>query len=106
MYNYPFKENGEYVLSEYDSIQNSFGINLPVNVLLTNKNILVFYDSDADNILKSQAVCTMPQYEVLCKLALDNLDYSLKNDNTILNIDDNSFVLYDFNLKDFIEKDD
>lgn len=106
MYNYAFKGNGEQVLSEAADVIIRFSCkNILVNILLTNKNILVFYDSDRSNILKSRGIQIMPQYEILFKVDLSNMDYKIVNDDTILNINNNSIIFYNFNITDFIEKD-
>ena len=42
MYNYPFKENEEHVLNETENVNIKFAKRyMLVNILLTNKNVLV-----------------------------------------------------------------
>lgn len=107
MYNYPFRDNEEYAISEGASVNCKAGNkNIIVNVLLTNKNILIFYDSDKNNPIKSSGIQTMPEYEVLFKVPLDNMNYKVSEEDTLLNIDGSDVTLYNFNIKDFIEKDD
>ena len=107
MYNYPFRDNEEYAISEGASVNCKAGNkNIIVNVLLTNKNILIFYDSDKNNLVKSSGIQTMPEYEVLFKVPLDNMNYKVSEEDTLLNIDGSDVTLYNFNIKDFIEKDD
>ena len=107
MYNYPFRDNEEYAISEKETINCKVSNkNILVNVLLTNKNILIFYDSDRDNPIKSSGIQTMPEYEVLFKIPLNNMDYTIISEDTLLNIEGDSIILYNFNIKDFIEKDD
>lgn len=106
MYNYPFKKEEEFVINEAADINCKFDEKkLFVNILLTNKNILVFYNTDKYNPLKSTGIQTMPEYELLFKVALNNMDYKIKNPDTLLYIN-NTVILYNFNIKDFIEKDD
>ncbi len=107
MYNYPFRDNEEYVISEETDVNcQSCESNILVNILLTNKNILIFKDTDKDNPLKSQGIQTMPEYEVCFKIALNNMNYTINEKDTILNVNNNFITLYNFNIKDFIEKDD
>ena len=74
--------------------------------MLTNKNVLVFYDTERDNAMKAGGMQVVPQFEVLFKIDLGNMDYNIVDEDTIINIDNNNVTLYNFNLKDFIEKDD
>lgn len=107
MYNYTFKENDEHVLNEAADVNIKFtNRNMLVNILLTNKNVLVFYDTERDNAMKAGGMQVVPQFEVLFKIDLGNMDYNIVDEDTIINIDNNNVTLYNFNLKDFIEKDD
>lgn len=107
MYNYTFKENDENVLNEAADVNFKFtNRNMLVNILLTNKNVLVFYDTERDNPMKSGEMQIMPQFEVLFKIDLSNMNYKIEDEDTIININNNKVTLYNFNLKNFIEKDD
>lgn len=107
MYNYTFKENDEHVLNEVADVNIKFtNRNMLVNILLTNKNVLVFYDTERDNPMKSGGMQIMPQFEVLFKIDLSNMNYKIEDEDTIININNNKVTLYNFNLKNFIEKDD
>lgn len=107
MYNYTFKENDEHVLNEAADVNIKFtNRNMLVNILLTNKNVLVFYDTERDSALKTGGMQVMPEFEILFKVGLDNMDYIIKDEDTILNMNGGSVTMYNFNIKDFIEKDD
>lgn len=107
MYNYPFKENEEHVLNETENVNIKFANrNILVNILLTNKNVLVFYDTEKDNAMKAGGMQVMPQYEIVFKIDLGNMDYKRNEEDTVVNIDGKEVILYNFNLKNFIEKDD
>lgn len=107
MYNYAFKENDEHVLNEAADVNIKFDKkNMLVNILLTNKNVLVFYDTERDSALKTGGMQVMPEFEILFKVGLDNMDYIIKDEDTILNMNGGSVTMYNFNIKDFIEKDD
>lgn len=107
MYNYTFKENNEHVLNEAADVNIKFEKrNMLVNILLTNKNILVFYDTERDSALKTRGMQVMPEFEVLFKVDLSNMDYTINDEDTILHMNGGSVTMYNFNIKDFIEKDD
>ena len=107
MYNYTFKENDEHVLNEAADVNIKFtNRNMLVNILLTNKNVLVFYDTERDNPMKAGGTQIMPQFEVLFKIDLGNMDYTINDEDTILNVENTFVTMYNFNIKDFIEKDD
>lgn len=107
MYYYPFKENEEHVLNETENVNIKFANrNILVNILLTNKNVLVFYDTDKDNAMKAGGTQIMPQYEIVFKIDLGNMDYKINEEDTVVNVDGKEVILYNFNLKNFIEKDD
>ena len=42
----------------------------------------------------------------MLSIDLNNMNYKIVDNNSIINIDDENVVLYNFNLTDFIEKDD
>ena len=48
----------------------------------------------------------MPEFEVLFKVDLGNMDYTINGEDTILNVENTFVTMYNFNIKDFIEKDD
>ena len=84
MYNYTFKENNEHVLNEAADVNIKFEKrNMLVNILLTNKNVLVFYDTERDNALKTRGMQVMPEFEVLFKVDLSNMDYTINDEDTI-----------------------
>ena len=69
MYNYAFKENDEHVLNEAADVNIKFDKrNMLVNILLTNKNVLVFYDTERDSALKTGGMQVMPEFEILFKV--------------------------------------
>lgn len=90
MYNYPFKENNEFVLNERENLLGLFKNNkISVNILLTNKNILLFVDKYMNN-----------EYELFLKISLEKLEYLLDNGNTLFK--DIDLLVYDFDIEDFI----
>ena len=101
MYNYDFKD--EIIILEK---QNVFAeINnkeLNINVLVTNKNLLLFYNIENDFVtMKSRGVFVTPTYELLGKIELENMVYECDLNNTYINND--KIILYEFLLKDYME---
>lgn len=91
MYYYDFKINNEQVLNEATDVNMKFNDKwMIVNILLTNKNIIFFNNIDS-------------RFEVLFKVSLSNMNYNILEDNTILNIDEFSVTLYNFNIDEFIK---
>lgn len=100
MYNYPFKMMEENVLSERGNVLiNMNNKKYFVNILLTSKNILVFYNKDASNNLGKHKVS---KYEILLKIELGNMEYKIDLGNTIFNIINNEVIFYDFDIEEFI----
>lgn len=100
MYNYPFKMMEENVLNERENVlMNMNDKKYVVNILLTSKNILVFYNKDINNNLGKHKV---PTYEILLKIELGKMDYKFNLGNTIFNILNNEVIFYDFDIEEFI----
>lgn len=97
MYIYPFKENDEIIFNEREEVlirlENK---KLKVNILLSNKNILVFYNTDFN--LDNKHITS--NYKLIYKIDLSNMEYEIKNKNSYFrNID---VIFYDFDIEDFI----
>lgn len=96
MYNYPFKMMEENVLNERENVLIKMNDRKYfVNILLTSKNILVFYNKDVNNL-------GVPTYEILLKIELGNMEYRVDFGNTIFNILNNEVIFYDFDIEEFI----
>lgn len=97
MYIYPFKENEEIVFNEREDVLVSIKKKkLKVNILLSNKNILVFYNSDFN--LDSKHITS--NYKLIYKIDLSNMEYVVKMGNTYFKKID--VVFYEFDMEDFI----
>lgn len=104
MYNYDFLKDKEHAINEKEQVLVSFGNQkLLVNIMLTDKNLLFFYDTEKDSPLKCSRISVVPQYEVLLKLSLDNLDYHIMDNFTAINFKGDVISIYNFNLDDFIK---
>lgn len=104
MYNYDFLKDKEHAINEKEQVLVSFGNKkLLVNIMLTDKNLLFFYDTEKDSPLKCSRMSVVPHYEVLLKLSLDNLDYHIMDNFTEINFKGDVLLIYNFNLDDFIK---
>lgn len=101
MYNYDFKN--ELVVFEYNDclVENNDKVNV-LNVLVTNKNILFFYNQENDFVtLKSRGIFVTPTYELVMRVNLKTLKYVVEDNNTIIN---SNIIIFNFNLKDVLNK--
>ena len=101
MYNYDFKD--EFVVYEYN---NCFSVvnnkEMFVNIIITSKNLLIFYDNNSNFIeKKAMGVFISPEYELIASLSLNELKYDCKDNNTSIN---NNIILYNFNIKNILEE--
>lgn len=97
MYIYPFKENEEVVFNEREDVLVSINSKkLKVNILLSNKNILVFYNSDFN--LDNKHITS--NYKLIYKIDLGNMEYVVKMGNTYFKKID--VIFYKFDIEDFI----
>lgn len=105
MYNYDFKLNDEEILKEEANVQIKFDNNYFMSqIILTNKNIIFFVDTEQDNILKGRMVQITLQYEVLFKFKSNFKDYKVSDENTYLTINESQIILYNFDLQKFTNK--
>lgn len=97
MYNYDF--NKEIIKQEY--INKLVSINdkeIFVNIIITDKNLLFFYNYDNDFVTKkAQGILLTTNYELIFQEELNNLNYECDEDNTYINIDE--VIIYDFILR-------
>lgn len=99
MYDYDFKK--ETVIKEATNVNLKFiDRYFLASILLTDKNILIFFDSNKDNVLKGSGVQVMPEYVLLTKLPLKDLTYQTKDEQ--ITIGDN-LTIYNFDLNNFLK---
>lgn len=98
MYNYEFEN--EMVSYEVHNIFSEIkGNELFVNILITDKNLLIFYNLDNDIVVsKTKGVATSPVYELLMKFELDNIVYKIEDNNTYIK---DNIILYNFVFSEF-----
>ena len=102
MYEYDF--NKENIVSEYKEItikcDNNYYL---VNILFTDKNMLLFYDVNKNNVLKSRNVQVVEKFALVLKQELNNINYKLQENNTILFVKENEVIIYNFNIENAIK---
>ncbi len=105
MYHYHFQDNNEVLLKE------SLNINIKiekryyqVSFVLTDKNLLIFYDLNKDNVLKGRVVQVLPEYELLWKIPLEDLTYKIEDDHLLILINNQKIDCYDFDIEEFLKK--
>ncbi len=105
MYNYDFKSNNESVVKE------AVNINIKVNndyyqtnFILTEKNLLVFYDFNRGNPIWGMGTHTLPELILLFKIPINDVKYEKKDNNLYILIDNQKINCYNFDLKQFLKK--
>jgi hypothetical protein len=99
MYNYDFEN--EKVLEEF--VNMAVDVNkkrMVLDIIITNRNILMFRETTQDNVLSSVYVHHIPKYELLY---LFDKDVEIKNeptpDDTTIQAKDETIVIYNLDLK-------
>lgn len=97
MYNYNF--GSEKVLKEETNVTLKCDKTyFTGSLLVTNKNLLIFYDANKDSALKGSGVQVMPEYALLAKINLKNIKYEQKDGQVNIN----NIIIYNFDLKNFL----
>ena len=98
MYEYEFKD--ENIVSEYRNVTiKCDDCYYMVNIVFTDKNMLIFYDLNSNNILKSRNVQVIEKYALILKQKLDEIDSKISDDNTILICNNRKAIVYNFNIE-------
>ena len=103
MYNYDFLENNEQIIKE--KVNGIVDINddtYNFSIVITNKNILLFKDVSKNSPLGARGVFLPEDYVLKASIPLNNLDYTIEDNNTIINYENNEIVLYDVNIQEFV----
>lgn len=103
MYNYDFKESEESILKTASDVNikmdNEYYY---ANFVLTEKNLLIFYDINRGNPVWGVGTHPLPELHLLFSVSLKNLKYENKEDGLYIISNDNEINCYDFNLKEFL----
>ena len=104
MYNYDFENNKEKIKEEIINIEVCFNnCYYLTNIVITNKNLLVFYDMNRDNVLKSQGVQVLPDLNAFISIPIKKLEIRYDNINSYIKYQNKEVTLYGVNIEDYID---
>ncbi len=104
MYHYAFLEKAESLVKE--ATNRNIKVNqayYQANFVLTEKNLLIFYDINRGNVLRGRGVQVLPDYELLFQIPLQELTYQIEEGNLLLLINGIKVNCYDFDLEGFVQ---
>lgn len=97
-YDYDFSKNNEHVVEELNNILVSFDdTTYECNIIKTDKKILFFVD-DSKNVLKNSSITLLAKNKLIHAIDLQELDYKLHDNNTIINFQGHEIIIYDYQL--------
>ena len=97
MYNYNFEM--ERILLEF--VENLISIDdseSTCNIIITEENLMIFNNIKKNSVLSAKNIIEMPEYELLIKINLNDIDYEVDDENTTIRYRDKEIILYDFDL--------
>lgn len=104
MYNYDFKKTNESIIKEARDVNIKIENNYyQTNFVLTEKNLLVFYDINIGNPIWGIGTYTPPELYVLFSVSRNKVVYEIENNNLYLIVDDKKINCYDFDLEGFLK---
>ena len=104
MYNYDFKNENESIVKE--KVNVNIKINdtyYKTNFVLTEKNLLVFYDITNGDPIWGTATTPLPELHILFSIPINNIKYEIKEDNLYILLNNQEINCYDFNLEEFLK---
>lgn len=105
MYNYDFKANNETIVKEAVDvnirIDNDY---YQTNFILTEKNLLVFYDINRGNPIWGSGTYVIPELFLLFGIPINDIKCEKKGDSSYILINIKKIKCYNFDLKTFLEK--
>lgn len=105
MYDYDFKNNEESILKEVKNVNIKMDNNYYLtNFVLTEKNLLVFYDANKGNPIWGSGTYTLPAFYLLFKVALANIEFQIKEGNLYIFVNEKEINCYDFDLEEFLNR--
>ena len=104
MYNYDFENNKEKIKEEITNVEVCFNnCYYLTNIVITNKNLLVFYDMNRDNVLKSQGVQVLPDLNAFISVPIKKIETRYDNINSYIKYQNKEVTLYGINIEDYID---
>lgn len=104
MYNYDFKKTNETIIKEETNINIKINNNYyQTNFVLTENNLLVFYDLNRGNPIWGAGTYTPPNLDLLFSVPKKNIVYEIKDNNLYLIVNKEKINCYDFDLEEFLK---
>lgn len=105
MYNYDFKMNNESMIKELTNVNIKIDDTYyQVNFVLTERNLLAFYDINRGNPVWGRGTHTLPELCVLFSIPISNIKYEIEDNNLYLIVDNKKINCYSFDLEGFLDK--
>ena len=104
MYNYDFNLNEEIIINEEKNINIKLNQNYYLtNFILTNKNLLIFYDINRGSMLWGSGTHLLPEFELLLNIPIEKLKYNIYSGNLIITLNSIEINCYDFDIDNFLK---
>ncbi len=103
MYNYDFKKDNETIINEKVNVNIKVNNNYyKTNFVLTEKNLLIFFDINKGNPIWGVGTAPLPQLYPLFNIPLSKMKKEIKEDNLYIITNDEEINCYDFDLDEFL----
>lgn len=104
MYNYDFKETHESIFKEARDVNVKIGNEyLQTIFVLTEKNLLVFYDINKGNPIWGSGTQPLPDFYLLFSIPTNNINYKIMKNNLYILLNNQIINCYNFNLENFLK---
>jgi len=100
-YDYDFEKNNEIIIGNFHDIPIDInGKRSLVNVVLTNRNLLFFYDTTKDSPLRAPMIYEIANHELICKVSINKAKFNNKptESDTQIIINEKSIIIYNLDL--------
>ena len=104
MYNYDFLKTHESILKEARDVNIKIGNKyFQTRFVLTEKNLLVFYDINRGNPIWGVGTYIPPELELLFSVLKEKVKYVIEDGNLYIIVDKQKINCYDFDLEGFLK---
>ena len=104
MYNYDFKKTHESILKEARDVNIKIGNKyFQTRFVLTEKNLLIFYDINRGNPIWGVGTYIPPELELLFSVPKEKVKYVIEDGNLYIIVDKQKINCYDFDLEGFLK---
>lgn len=105
MYNYDFKKDNESIIKEQTNVNiKTDGAYYQVNFVLTERNLIAFYDINRGNPVWGRGTHTLPELYVLFSIPINNIIYEIEDNDLYLIVDNKKVNCYSFDLENFLNE--